>query len=84
MTLVFYRHVFEKYSNKKFYENPFSGIRVVHVDRPTDRQIWRMFILNIPLRYLYDSLPTDIKTTVFLRYIGTWLRVSTHRGHHIL
>jgi len=32
------RQIFEKYSNIKFYENPFTGSRVVALDGGTDRQ----------------------------------------------
>jgi len=38
--LEFSRHIFEKYSNMKFYENPSSGSRVVPWGQ-TGRQTWR-------------------------------------------
>ena len=40
MKLEFSRHIFEKYSNIKFHENPTSGSRVVpqgQLDRRTDK-----------------------------------------------
>ena len=30
---VFYRHIFEKYSNVKFHENPSIGAQLLHADR---------------------------------------------------
>jgi len=35
--LPFFLHIFEKYSNTKFHENPFRESRVVHADERTDR-----------------------------------------------
>ena len=37
MTLEFSRNIFEKYSNTKFHENPYSGSRVVPCGQ-TERQ----------------------------------------------
>jgi hypothetical protein len=34
--LEFSRHIFEKYSNIKLHENPYSGGRIVHADGRTD------------------------------------------------
>ena len=39
--LEFFRHIFEKYSNVKFHESPFSGSRVIpcgQINRRTDRR----------------------------------------------
>jgi len=36
MKLEFSRQIFEKYSNIKFHENPYSGSRVVRADGRTD------------------------------------------------
>jgi len=41
MKLELWLQIFEKYSDTKFYENPFSGSRVVLVDGWTDRETWR-------------------------------------------
>jgi len=38
MTLEFFGHIFEEYSNVKFHDNPPSVSRVVHADRQMDRQ----------------------------------------------
>ena len=35
MKFEFSQHIFEKYSNIKFHENPSSGSRVVHADGST-------------------------------------------------
>jgi len=35
--LVFSRHIFEKFPNIKFHENPCSGMRFFDEDRRTDR-----------------------------------------------
>jgi len=40
MTLEFSLHIFEKYSDIKFQENPSSGRGVIPCRR-TDRQTWR-------------------------------------------
>jgi hypothetical protein len=36
MKLEIYRHIFEKYSNIKFHENPINGSQVVACERRTD------------------------------------------------
>jgi len=38
MNLDFSRHIFEKYSNIKFHENPFSGAKLFHAGGRTDGQ----------------------------------------------
>jgi len=38
MKLKLCRQIFQKYSNIKFNENPFSGSRVLHADGRTDRR----------------------------------------------
>jgi hypothetical protein len=47
--LEFSRQFFEKYSNIKFHENPYSGSRVIHADGRTD------------MAELFTILPTLLK-----------------------
>jgi len=79
MKIVF----FERFAKNTQISN-FMKIRPVGAALPMPyTRIDRMFILNIPLRYIYGSSATAINTTVFiLRYIGIRLNVSTARGHH--
>jgi hypothetical protein len=44
MTLIFYRHIFEKYTNIKFHENSSSGSRAVSRRRKPDRHDMRKMI----------------------------------------
>jgi len=41
MKLEFYEQIFKKFSNIKFHEKLSSG-KVLHVDRWTDKQTWRL------------------------------------------
>jgi len=41
MKLEFSAQIFEKYSNIKCHENPYSWSLLFHADRRTDEQMWR-------------------------------------------
>jgi hypothetical protein len=51
MKLEFYRQVFEKYTNIKFHDHPFSGSRVVPRER-TDGQL--IVIFTVSSVYFYS------------------------------
>jgi len=57
MKLEFCRHVFEKYSNMKFHENPPSGIRVI----PCGRMATRRFLQFC--QRAKESSPAPLKAT---------------------
>ena len=48
--VLFFRQIFEKYSNTKFHENPSNGIRVVHADGRSDKDTTKLTVTFVILR----------------------------------
>ena len=79
MELVFSRHIFEKYSNIKFHENPFIGSRVVPCGRTGRHEFtivaFRPFRTRLEIAKAVKCTGEDfsVSNTTVWKDVGEWL-----------